>query len=169
LKSYIGIERGAPGRDVDNAWDALLDGDVTRAHGFLARAAPPTRQEILVAASDGADPAWAERIVSQLPDAAWSDDALMFAAALAMRSHQDGAPYWALLEQRPRLQPQRIRQFLQDVQAGGWPRDDLVGMSLAARGQAYSMALVVRGKPAPQVWRDGAKRLLFKVERPYFD
>ncbi len=169
LKNYVSLERGERSPDFDKSWDALLNGDVPRAHALMHRTAQPTRQEMFIAASDGAEPAWAERVLSQTPDANWSDDALMFAAALSMRSHQDATPYWALLEQRPRLQPQRIRQFLQDAQGGTMPHDDLAGMSLAARGQAYAMALVVRGKSAPQVWRDGAKRLLFKVERPYFD
>ena len=168
LKAYITIEQGARNPDFDKSWDALLNGDVARAHASLHNGAKPTRQEILIAASDGAEPAWAQRVLSQVPDAAWSDDALMFAAALAMRQHQDGAPYWRLLEHRPRLQSERIRQFLLEAQGGGMPHDNLDGMALAARGQAYAMALVVRGKSAPVAWRDGAKRLLFTVERPYF-
>ncbi len=169
LKGYLGIEQGARDQGFDKSWDAMLNGDMARAHALLHSGPRPMRLEILIAASDGAQPAWAEHVLSQTPDASWSDDALMFATALAMRSHRDDAPYWTLLEQRPRVQPQRIRQFLREVQGGGMPHDHLDGMSLAARGQAYAMALVVRGKSAPQAWRDGAKRLLFKVERPYFD
>jgi hypothetical protein len=32
----------------------------------------------------------------------------------------------------------------------------------------YSMGVVILGDAAPTAWRDGANRLLFASERPYF-
>lgn len=169
LKVVLAVEQGERGSDFDPSWDALLNGNVAQAHAHLPQTAKPTRWEILIAASDGAEPAWAERVLAQAPDANWNDDSLMFAAALAMRAHRDAAPYWNLMAEKSYLQSPRLRQFLEEVQSGAVPHDNLEGMGLSTRGQLYAMALVIRGKSAPRDWRDGAKRLLFKVERPYFD
>ena len=35
-------------------------------------------------------------------------------------------------------------------------------------GNAYAMGVILLGPRAPAAWRDGAKRLLFVTERPYF-
>jgi Zn-dependent protease with chaperone function len=169
LKAFLRIERGERETGFSTSWDALLKGDVARAHALLPKSARPTREEIFIAASDGAQPAWAQHVLEQLPDASWSDDGLLFAAALAQREHRDAEPYWALLAARRRVQPERLRQLFGDLQNGSTSPDELATMSLASRGQAYAMALVVRGKSAPQAWRSNAKRLLFMVERPYFD
>jgi hypothetical protein len=36
------------------------------------------------------------------------------------------------------------------------------------RGIAYAMAATYLGERCPAHWRDGANRLLFATERPYF-
>ncbi|HEX8958057.1 MAG TPA: hypothetical protein VF798_17420, partial [Burkholderiaceae bacterium] len=169
LKAYVKIDQGARGADFDKSWTALLDGDVARAHAALPTSEQPLREEILIAASDGARPAWGQRVLSHAPDASWSDDGLLFAAALAVREHRDAEPYWALLAPRRRVRSERLRQVLADMQNGSVSPDELTTLDLVSRGQVCAMALVVRGKSAPQAWRDTAKRLLFKVERPYFD
>ncbi|HEX7644740.1 MAG TPA: M48 family metallopeptidase [Burkholderiaceae bacterium] len=169
LKAYARIDQGARGTDFDKSWTALLDGDVARAHAALPTQAGPSREEILIAASDGAKPAWGQLVLSRTPDSSWSDDGLLFAAALAMREHRDAGPYWTLLAPRQRVRSERMRQVLAGLQNGGFSRDELDTLDLVSRGQVCAMALVVRGKSAPQEWRDNAKRLLFKVERPYFD
>ena len=94
---------------------------------------------------------------------------MLFAAALAMREHRDAGPYWTLLAPRQRVRAERVRPLLADLLNGSVSRDEIDTLDLSARGWVYAMALVVRGKSAPQEWRNNAKRLLFRVERPYFD
>ena len=169
LADFLRLERGDSNTDLDKSWEALLKGDVARAHALMPKNTKMSREEVLIAASDGAQPAWAQRVLEQAPDAGWNDDSLLFAAALALREHRDAQAYWALLAPRQRLHSEGLRRWLSNVQDGGTSSVELQDMSLGSRGQAYAMALVIRGKSAPQEWRDSAKRLLFKVERPYFE
>lgn len=170
LQAVNNIEHGARDAEFDRVWDGLLRGDIKAAHALLPTNQTVSRQGILIAASDGAEPAWAQAVLGAVPDASWQEDSLMFALALAMREKRDTTPYVSLIAERSPAEIERVMRFMQAVQIDKtkMPQDDLNGMNLSWRGQAYAMALIVRGKSAPQAWRDGAKRLLFKVERPYF-
>ena len=169
LRSIMALESGVRDNDTDPVWDALLKGDLKRAHAALKPTQILSRQEILLAASDGAQPAWAEHVLAATPDAGWSNENLFYAMAMAMRAQKDIGPYVQILKTRPYLEIERLLVFLQDVQQGRMPTDKLDNVDLSVRGDTYAMALILKGKSAPAAWRDGAKRLLFQIERPYFD
>jgi Zn-dependent protease with chaperone function len=124
----------------------------------------------LVAASDGA-PVETVELALGLPvlegidsDAAWA----MW--ALALRHGRDEA---AWRERVLATDPDEAAQVVAFVDAvrGNASVDQaeaaLGKVKASSRGYAYTVAAVVRGKACPQVWRDGAKRLLFGSERPH--
>jgi hypothetical protein len=64
-----------------------------------------------------------------------------------------------------------VRRFAAAVRAG----NDLAaadaildGTEVSVRGYAYSMATIALGERTPSQWREGARRLLFTPERPFF-
>jgi len=64
-----------------------------------------------------------------------------------------------------------LRSFIAQVRRGAnlsAAEQQLSGLPLAARGQAYSVGVIVLGGRAPAAWRHAAKQLLFAPERPYF-
>jgi hypothetical protein len=126
---------------------------------------------ILLAASDGAPSEWGDRVLNIAPNQDWTQDMLLYALALASRQHRDTAPYRKLIISDANEGGLKMLDFLQAVQAGKAidPAVALAGLSLREQGQAYALALIVKGRAAPPVWRDGAKRLLFGTERPYFE
>jgi hypothetical protein len=65
----------------------------------------------------------------------------------------------------------KVLEFITAARSAPNPADAdqlLDGLQLEARGQAYATALVIMGRRAPAEWRNGADRLLFVPERPYF-
>jgi Zn-dependent protease with chaperone function len=55
--------------------------------------------------------------------------------------------------------------LLPDVDAA---EESLRGARASLRGSAYAAGIVALGRRAPEHWREGADRLLFVAERPYF-
>lgn len=124
----------------------------------------------LLAASDGADTAWADSALAAPADSTLESGAVWALVGLAVRQHRDPAPYLALA----RLgddRAERLFPFVETLRRSGDPATaeaTLEHLTPQARGVAYSVGVVVLGPAAPPAWRDGAKRLLFAVERPYF-
>jgi len=84
---------------------------------------------------------------------------------------RDPAPYIAAIRDFKDEKSEKMLEFITAARSSTNPADAeplLDGLSLDARGQAYSAALVVLGTRAPAEWRRGADRLLFVPERPYF-
>ncbi|MGO4263008.1 M48 family metallopeptidase [Lysobacter sp. TAB13] len=128
----------------------------------------------MVAASDGAPAEIVTRALAQTvhvegdPASAWA------MAALAMRERHAAAP--RLREEAMRAEPEeaaKIAAFFDAVRRGGAASTAeaeraLGKVSPRSRGIAYATAVVLLGRDCPNAWRDGAKRLLFAIERPYF-
>jgi hypothetical protein len=124
----------------------------------------------LLAASDGADAAWADSALAAPADSALSGGAVWALVALAVRDHRDPTPYLTLAKQGDE-EAERLFPFVDALRTTADPvaaEATLGHLTPQARGIAYSVGSVVLGPTAPPAWRDGAKRLLFAVERPYF-
>ena len=62
-------------------------------------------------------------------------------------------------------------RFIDAVRRGQPPEQAehlLDGLTPELRGHGYSIGTILLGAQAPKAWREGAKRLLFASERPYF-
>ena len=63
-----------------------------------------------------------------------------------------------------------FQQFLAACRIGdsAGAEQTLRGLTPELLGHGYAMGIVMMRSEAPQSWREGAKRLLFAYERPYF-
>ncbi|WP_211236795.1 M48 family metallopeptidase [Chitinimonas koreensis] len=149
---------------------ALARGEIGQALRLAhADAAAEMRLLRLAAASDGAEPALAARALAAGKDGL-DEDGSWAMLALAIRAHADDAPYRGQLDRLKPDEKATLLAFVDALKAGegaaaGRKLGHLTPLSL---GHAYALGTVVLGKAAPAAWRDGAKRLLFASERPYF-
>jgi Zn-dependent protease with chaperone function len=125
----------------------------------------------LVAASDGADPSWADSALASAPDTAIGTYSAWALLALAARGERDLTPYSTLAKQGLGDRADHLLRFIDVLRTKRDPAAaelSLGSVSLRERGIAYSVGTVILGSAAPATWREGAKRLLFASERPYF-
>jgi hypothetical protein len=105
------------------------------------------------------------------PEAGGGTPAGLVGIALAMRRGVDATAQRATLLKADRRYGAAVVAFLDSVAKGAEPGVSerlLLNVPVQARGYAYSAAIVLVGRKAPQAWRDFVQRMLFKVERPYF-
>jgi hypothetical protein len=123
---------------------------------------------VLVAASDGASPELAAK-VNGLPQDPLSPSARFTRLGLELRAGRavDVAEGLSGLTDTDAA---ALSSFVRAVLARdlGEAERALRGASVTVRGYAYSIGVVALGERAPAKWRDGARRLLFVPERPYF-
>jgi tetratricopeptide (TPR) repeat protein len=164
------------GDDLDNspylAYTDLNRGRLTEALRRV-QAMPELGRDLLplVAASDGADSAVIENALAASPDSSMGMAKVFTLLALAIREKRDPARYIAIVKKNGVEGADRLIRFCQMLGAGGAPEaaeQALGAVSLKGRGMAYSMGVVILGRSAPPAWREGATRLLFASERPYF-
>jgi len=126
----------------------------------------------LAAASDGASPDVVAQAL-ELPSDQGIDRATLWTAlGLAVRQRKDPAPYVAAIREGNDDEAEKVLSFITSLRTAPNPADAesvLDGVSINARGVAYSTAVVILGSRAPAAWRRGADRLLFVPERPYFN
>jgi hypothetical protein len=125
----------------------------------------------LAAASDGASPEMVARALALPLDQGIDRATLWTALGLAVRERRDPAPYVAAIRESKDEEAEKVLAFITALRTSANPTDAeklLDGVSIDARGEAYSTALVILGARAPAEWRRGADRLLFVPERPYF-
>jgi Zn-dependent protease with chaperone function len=174
VKMLLAMETGQ-GVDADDdmqAYPALakgrLDDALKAAHADPAAEARVLR---LAAASDGASADMVQRALALPASEGLDEGTLWTSVALAAREKRDYSELLAHVPKWENAWVPTMRAFLESVLQGR-PQSvsDGVLSSLPPdlRGQAYNMAVVVLGKSAPQAWRNGARTLLFSMERPYF-
>ncbi len=168
LESGKGVDPGPM-----TAYAELAQGRVGRALQIAGKA-PDSGPRILrlAAASDGATPEMIAQALALPPDAGIDSFGSLWAAiGLDLRSKRDIATYSDMVKQVSRDDAPAMQRFLDALKAGASPavaEKALDGVSLELRGHAYSVGVIVLGAKAPPKWRDGAKRVLFASERPYF-
>ncbi len=178
LRNYLAFERGElAGDPYAKGFTELSRGNIEQALQ-LVKSIPDGAPRILLlaAASDNADPALADRALALPIDKLTDRTSVWVALALVVRQKADVSTYLAKTAETIKQMVSAddaddMRSVLAALAAGASAAeiDKLLGrLQPELKGQAYSMGVIVRGKLAPQHWRDGAKRLLFAVERPYF-
>jgi hypothetical protein len=90
---------------------------------------------------------------------------------LAARAGRDLSPFEPAMQRAAAIHAAPMRRFVDALRSGQPPAQAetlLDGLPPELRGQAYCIGTIVLGARAPAAWREGAKRLLFAPERPYF-
>lgn len=124
----------------------------------------------LVAASDGASADVAEKAWGLPAEAGVDGDSIWTMWALALRHGRDEATWREKVLATDPDEAARMVAFVDAVRANASVQqaEAVLGhVNPSNRGYAYTVAAVVRGQSCPQVWREGAKRLLFGSERPH--
>jgi hypothetical protein len=154
------------------AYHHVAQGDVDAAiKEKIADSQETARVLRLAAASDGASRHLIARALALPIDQGIDRDSVWSALGLALRERRDPAPYLAIIREGKDDEVEKVLAFITSLRTAANPADAdrlLDGLSLEARGHAYSTALVILGSRAPAEWRRGADRLLFVPERPYF-
>ncbi len=166
LESGTGIDSGPL-----LAYAELARGHLDQAVS-LAHANPAVEARVLrlAAASDGASPELVRRALALDPGVGLDDATRWASIALATRSGRDVTPLLDSHPARPEY-PQRVLSFIRLVRRGAnrsAAEQQLNGLPLTARGEAYCAGVIILGDRAPAAWRHAAKQLLFAPERPYF-
>ncbi len=172
LRFFEAIETG---HELDSpeaqAYHQLSKGNLNQAVD-LARKAPGSHPRLtrLVGASDGADRTLIAAALTLPADQGLDDDSRWAAYALALREHADTSALSAAIEKFGDPNSRAMLAFMTAVQQGdlNGAQNFLVGLVPVLRGHAYSAAAVLLESRCPPAWREGAKRLLFVPERPYF-
>ncbi|HEY7638190.1 MAG TPA: M48 family metallopeptidase [Steroidobacteraceae bacterium] len=173
LRYYLAVLTGTglqPG--LDTAYHHVARGEVDAA--INERVEDPqeaARILRLAAASDGASPEAVARALALPIDQGIDRVSVWTALGLAVRERKDPAPYVAAIRESQDEDTEKMLAFITSLRSSANPADAeklLDGVSIEARGEAYSTALVIMGARAPAEWRRGAERLLFVPERPYF-
>jgi hypothetical protein len=158
------------------AYAELTSGNIPRALEFI-KPSPEAEPRLLLmaAASDGADAALARRALAVPTDKLVNNSTIWIALALAIKQKAEMTAYIAnanqLAAQFDKGEVDTMLRVLEAMRSGAsveTVETTMKGLRHELRGHAYAMGLIVRGKAAPAKWREGAKRLLFAAERPYF-
>ena len=153
------------------AYGALAHGELKEAMALARRSGGGEQHLVpLIAASDGAEAEWVEQAMAITPDSSLGATTAWTLLALAAREQRDLGPYIALAKQRAD-DGELLVNFVEMLRSGSDPaaaERSLGLVSPAGRGLAWSMGCVMLGRQAPADWCEGAKRMLFASERPYF-
>ncbi len=161
------------------AYAALARGELVDASSLHGPEGYDTSRLLrLQAASDGASAELVGRAQALPLDAGLDVDAFWAATGLALRGHQDLDPLHAILTTPGRLPTAstwaHLQRMWQIVVSAAQPGAralapaDLRGLDPEERGHVYAALAVALGGKAPPGYRIAANRLLFAVERPYF-
>lgn len=156
-EAYAQLGRGEPGVAVS-----------------MAKADPELYPRVLrlAAASDGAPAEMVQQALA-LPANEGIDPLTTFVAwATDVREGRPGTQWRKQAEAYDQEQVAHISAFVDAVQGGADIASAEAALGRAMphfRGVAYMMATIMRGQRCPTEWREGAKKLLFAPERPYFN
>jgi len=173
LQRLLALETGQ-GADTPafKAYAELAHGRVESAVA-LAHAKPQSEARLLrlAAASDHASPALVSRALALPLDSGLDESTVWAGIGLALRAGRDTAAFEPALRRAAPQQTDAMLRFIDALKRGMPPEQAerlLDGVTPELRGQGYSVGTIVLGTRAPAAWREGARRLLFAAERPYF-
>ena len=170
LQDLLQLENGQGVSGPWLAYRALAQGKLDEALQ-LASASPNVQASIslLVAASDGAAPDVAAKVIRQHKVEGLAPTEALYLLALAIRSGPGAEPYRTELEKSVSENKDLIPALDGLVHGkAALFEDAILRLTPSDRGFAYAAAVIVLGNKAPQQWREYARRLLFPAERPYF-
>lgn len=175
VRMRVSLETGEGlGTSPYQAYSDLKQGRLSQALARAGQTSVRARIWPLLAASDGANPTWADSAFAVqvvAPDSSVGIDTVWPLMALAERRQLDLAPYVRLAKKHAGAEVDFLLHFMDVLRTTRDPaaaEKSLGRVSPSGRGVAYSVGTVILGPSAPPAWREGAKRLLFASERPYF-
>ncbi|MDH3621731.1 MAG: M48 family metallopeptidase [Gammaproteobacteria bacterium] len=151
------------------AYQLLLQGDLEGAIAD-AEASGAQVEEILrlAAASDGASGEMIAAALDLDPSQGINQGSIWIAVGLAMRHGRPVDELLLLTDLMLGPEAPYAREFFASLPDASAAEAALRGARSGTRGGAYAAGTVALGQRAPERWREGAKRLLFITERPYF-
>lgn len=178
LRLHLGLEEGSEDAGAwALAYSALALGRLDQALQQATTAKDQTNPRLLrlIAASDGADGQWVQRALKLPPEQGVDLSTYWPSLALALRERQGQQDLLRLLPaysaETAGAHARQLQRFVEAL-AQRRPAAECEaltqGLPLALRAHAMSMGAIVFGAKAPRAWRDGAQRLLFADERPFF-
>jgi hypothetical protein len=172
LKFLVSMEKGTSADAELRPYVELARGKLTAAIAASGKDRDERARVLrLAAASDGADAALIGKALSLKADEGLDAQSLWSAWALAARHGRDTDAYRKVAAQAAGEETAAaLQQFLAACRIGdsAGAEQSLRGLTPELLGHGYAMGIVMLRSEAPQPWRDGAKRLLFTYERPYF-
>ena len=172
VRSFLNIEYGEIQQPLEHAYRVLHLGD---ADGAVAASASLDAVDAicllrLAAASDGASAGLVQRALRLPHDESLNPTTVFAFAGLLLRENQDVKDIPELVGMAAPQHAEAMSQVVAAIQARDLRRVDevLEIAEPAVRGQFYALATVALGDETPNHWREGARRLLFATERPYF-
>ena len=124
----------------------------------------------LVAASDGASREMVARALALPPALGLDQFTVIPALALAISNRVDHQPYTDYLAEMEPGPDRRWGRLIDTFAKGGSPASVealLQGSRLPNRPLAYLLGVLILREKAPAEWRNLARRMLFRVERPF--
>lgn len=126
----------------------------------------------LAAASDGASAALVAKALALPLDQGLDESTVWASVGLAARARRDLTAFEPMARNAaPQGRADALLRFVDALKSGKPPQAAeplLDGLPPELRGHGYSIGTIMLGAKAPASWREGAKRLLFASERPYF-
>ena len=172
VRLFLNIEYGEIQQPLEHAYRVLHLGD---ADGAVAAGASLDAVDAacllrLAAASDGASAQLVQRALRLPHDESLNPTTVFAFAGLLLRENQGVKDLPDLVGMAAPQHAEAMSQVVAAIQARDLRRVDevLEIAEPAVRGQFYTLATVALGDETPNHWREGARRLLFATERPYF-
>jgi len=139
----------------------------------LAHSKPQSEARLLrlAAASDRASPVLVAQALALPIDKGLDESTVWASVGLAARAGRELSAFEPMLQRAASRQADAMLRFIDALKRGEAPEQAerwLDGLTPELRGQGYSVGTIMLGARAPRAWRDGARRLLFASERPYF-
>jgi hypothetical protein len=139
----------------------------------LAHTKPQSEARLLrlAAASDRASAALVSQALALPLDKGLDDGTVWASVGLAARAGRELSDFEPALKRAAPQQSGAILRFIDALKRGESPEQAerlLDGLTPELRGHGYSIGTIMLGARARGSWREGARRLLFASERPYF-
>jgi Zn-dependent protease with chaperone function len=170
LQTQAALQSGeAQVNPVLGAYQHLLAGDLEGA-AEEGHAAGGLSEEMIrmIAASDGADDAMIRAATALDASQGVGRDSVWIAIGFAIRHGLPTDELFGVADTLLGDQAEFAHGFFANLSDPAASEEALIGSRAGTRGSAYAAGVVALGQRAPARWREGAKRLLFITERPYF-
>jgi len=172
LQTYNAIKNANPRKDREGyvAFTFLDQGKLADAEEREKRS-KSTGATILIAASQGATEEMQQRGLDVAVDEI-SQHGKLYMAALSARNDK---PYDKYLDSyiendsSTRSSAAEALRKILESRPRRFPEDALKGLNPAERGYVMAAAVTFAPNAVPEQWKQGTKRLLFCVERPWFE
>lgn len=124
-----------------------------------------------IGASDGASDSIVDVIMHTPQDSGLDQNSIWSAAGLRLRQGKDVNVYYEQMNQYSYGLGDTLHTFIEKIKQGDFENAQVIIDKTPPwlKGQLCTLAVVAYGDRVPLVWKENAKKLLFCLERPYFN